>query len=116
MDHPDTATVYLTENGGRKWDLFIELPGYGKAFNTVRINDDVYCAIQHHSAYEIEMITHEGSNWWSDYKFAKLPILLRTMTAFVSLQTEYFIGRTGASRKLTRLDAIRYNLRTRDLP
>ena len=75
MDHPDTATVYLTENGGRKWDLFIELPGYGKAFNTVRINDDVYCAIQHHSAYEIEMITHEGSNWWSDYKFAKLPIL-----------------------------------------
>ena len=75
MDHPDTATVYLTENGGRKWDLFIELPGYGKAFNTVRINDDVYCAIQHHSAYEIEMINHEGSNWWSDYKFAKLPIL-----------------------------------------
>lgn len=75
MDHPDTATVYLTENGGRKWELFIELPGYGKAFNTVRINDDVYCAIQHHSAYEIEMITHEGSNWWSDYKFAKLPIL-----------------------------------------
>ena len=75
MDHPDTATVYLTENGGRKWDLFIELPGYGKAFNTVRINDDVYCAIQHHSAYEIERINHEGSNWWSDYKFAKLPIL-----------------------------------------
>jgi len=75
MDHPDTATVYLTENGGRKWDLFIELPGYCKAFNTVRINDDVYCAIQHHSAYEIERINHEGSNWWSDYKFAKLPIL-----------------------------------------
>lgn len=75
MNHPDTATVYLTENGGRKWDLFIELPGYGKAFNTVRINDDVYCAIQHHSAYEIERINHEGSNWWSNYKFAKLPIL-----------------------------------------
>lgn len=75
MDHPDTATVYLTENGGRKWDLFIELPGYGKAFNTVRINDDVYCAIQHHSAYEIERITHKGSNWWSDFKFANPPIL-----------------------------------------
>lgn len=75
MNHPDTATVYLTENGGRKWELFIELPGYGKAFNTVRINDDVYCAIQHNSAYEIERINHEGSNWWSDYKFAKLPIL-----------------------------------------
>lgn len=75
MNHPDTATVYLTENSGRKWELFIELPGYGRAFNTVRINDDIYCAIQHHSAYEIERINHEGSNWWSDYKFAKLPIL-----------------------------------------
>lgn len=75
MNHPDTATVYLTENGGRKWDLFIELPGYDKTFNTVRINDDVYCVIQHRSAYEIERINHEGSNWWSDYKFAKPPIL-----------------------------------------
>ncbi len=74
-NHPDTATVYLTENGGRKWELFIELPGYGKAFNTVRINDDVYCAIQHHSAYEIETINHKGSNWWSDFKFANPPIL-----------------------------------------
>lgn len=75
MNHPDTATVYLTENGGRKWNLSIELPGYGKAFNTVRINDDVYCVIQHHSAYEIERINHEGSNRWYDYKFAKPPIL-----------------------------------------
>lgn len=74
MNHPDTATVYLTENSGRKWDMFIELPGYGKVFNTVRINDDVYCVIQHHSAYEIEII-HGGSNWWSDYKFAKPPVL-----------------------------------------
>lgn len=75
MNHPDTATVYLTENSGRKWELFIELPGYGKTFNTVRINDDVYCVIQHHSAYEIGTINHKGSNWWSDYKFANPPIL-----------------------------------------
>lgn len=75
MNHPDTATVYLTENSGRKWELFIELHGYGKTFNTVRINDDVYCVIQHHSAYEIGTINHKGSNWWSDYKFANPPIL-----------------------------------------
>lgn len=75
-DSQDSVKVFRTSDSGHNWSLVLELPDYSHAFNAIKIDNYVFCAVEKDSVFTLlSMNISSGKYKLSDEQFTTLPNL-----------------------------------------